>query len=134
MVKEYPVELEPPVRAKNRIKATFTYDHPLFYCLCGNRWNIKQFCRHCHQFLNQFDIEILLFGWINKSEIKYIDNIWACKYIITSFLVAKLLYEYKCPSVCTSTTFRGKRDFLVLHPIELRILKKIWISYSSHHF
>ncbi len=28
------------------------------------------------------------------------------------FLVAKLLYKSKCPSVCPSTTFRGKRDFL----------------------
>ena len=35
---------------------------------------------------------------------------------ICFFLVAKLLYKYKCPSVCPSvfpsTTFRGKRDFL----------------------
>ncbi len=29
-----------------------------------------------------------------------------------TFLVVKLLYNYKCPSVCPSTTFRGKRDFL----------------------
>ncbi len=28
------------------------------------------------------------------------------------FLVAKLLYKSKCPSVCPSTTFREKRDFL----------------------
>ena len=28
------------------------------------------------------------------------------------FLVAKLLYKSKCPSVRMSTTFRGKRDVL----------------------
>ena len=28
------------------------------------------------------------------------------------FLVAKLLYKSKCPSVCPLITFRGKRDFL----------------------
>ena len=29
------------------------------------------------------------------------------------FLVAKLLYKSKCPSVRMSTTFMGKRDFLI---------------------
>ena len=28
------------------------------------------------------------------------------------FLVAKLLYDLKCPSVCMSETFWGKRDLL----------------------
>ncbi len=28
------------------------------------------------------------------------------------FLIAKLLYKSKCPSVRMSTTFMGKRDFL----------------------
>ncbi len=33
-----------------------------------------------------------------------------CEVVV--FLVAKLLYNYLCPSVCPSVRLRGKRDFL----------------------
>ncbi len=51
----------------------------------------------------------------NLKKKKGSDNNLNVKQEFQQFLVAKLLYKYKCPSVCPSvcpsTTFRGKRDF-----------------------